>query len=179
MAMTVEIVMGTGGTPTWTARTTHKWNRTDTYNGTTPTPVPTATGTNFSFCVTYMVNITATGGLTMTDIKFGKVAGEATTGTKLWHRADIAEGSYVEATAATAATSDNNVTAPAIPHSGNNTGVTAVPLIGSASVYEAGPHSTTGRKGDMVQAVLGVDATCVTAGQSVATPTLRFQWTEA
>lgn len=181
MAMTVAIANGVGATPTWSdvGATTAKWNRVDTLTGTTAIPTPTATGTNFSFVKTFMINITATGSLTMTDAKIGKVASEATTGTKLWHDTADAEGSYVEATTFPPATGDNNTTAPAIPHGSNNTGVIAVPLIGSASVYAAGPFSTTGRKGNLVQICLGVDATNTTAGSAVSTPTLRWQWTES
>jgi len=56
--------------------------------------------------------------------------------------------------------------------------VAAVPLIGSAAVYAAGGFSTTGRKGNIVEVALGIDATNVTAGSAVATPTLRWSWTE-
>lgn len=179
MAMTVVIRQGTGAGPSWATVTAVKWNRVDDASGTTVIPTPTATGTNFSFVKSFMIDITATGSLTMTDVKIGKVAGESTTGTKLWHRTDHAEGSYVQATAAPAATGDNNSTAPVIPAGGNNTNVAAVPLIGSASVYAAGPFNTTGRKGNLVEMCLGVDAQNTTAGSAVATPTLRWQWTEA
>ena len=180
MAMTVEIVQGTGSGPTWAAVTSVKWNRTDDASTASATPTPTATGTNFSYVKSFMVNITNAASLSMTDVLFGKVANETTTGTKLWYRASIAEGSYSQATAAPAATSDNNSTAPVIPAGGNNTGVAAVPLISAPpSAYSAGPHTTTGRKGNMVQVVLGVDATNTTAGSASATPTLRWSWTES
>jgi hypothetical protein len=179
MAMTVQIVQGTGGSPTWAQVTAIKWNRTDDAATASAIPTPTATGTNFSFVKSMMVNITAVGGLSMTNILVGKVANEATTGTKLWHRTDHAEGSYVQATAAPAPTGDNNSTAPVIPAGGNNTSVIALPLIGSASVYSAGPHNTTGRKGNMVEMCLGVDSGNTTAGSAVSTPTLRWSWTEA
>lgn len=178
MAMTVAIANATGATPTWAdvGASTAKWNRIDTLTGTTAIPTPTATGTNFSFVKSFMINITATGGLSMSDAKVGKVAGETTTGTKLWHTTEHAEGSYVQATAAPGSTGDNNVTAPNI-NSGSSEA--ALPLIGSASVYAAGPFNTTGRKGTLVEVCLGVDATNTTAGQSVATPTMRWQWTES
>lgn len=180
MAMTVVIRQGTGAGPSWATVTAVKWNRTDDASTASAIPTPTATGTNFSFVKSFMIDITATGSLTMTDVKVGKVAGEATTGTKLWHRTDHAEGSYVQATAAPAATGDNNSTAPVIPAGGNNTNVIALPLMSAPpAVYSAGPHSTTGRKGNLVETALGVDATNTTAGASVATPTSRWQWTEA
>ncbi len=179
MAMTVRIDQGTGGTPTWAQVTSVKWNRTDDAATASAIPTPTATGTNFSFVKSMMIDITVTGGLTMTDVKVGKTGAESTTGTKLWHRTDHAEGSYVQAAAAPAATGDNNTTAPVVPAGGNNTNVIAVPLIGSASIYSAGPHSTTGRKGNLVEMCLGVDATNITAGAAVATPTLRWIWVES
>lgn len=179
MAMTVTIDQATGAGPSFAAVTAVKWNRVDDAVGTTVIPTPTATGTNFSYVKTFQINITVTDSLNMTDVKVGKVAAETTTGTKLWHDTADAIGSYVQATAAPAATGDNNTTAPAIPAGSNNTGVIALPLIGSASVYHAGPESTTGRKGNMVQITLGVDATNTTAGSAVATPTLRWQWTES
>lgn len=179
--MTVAIANATGAGPSWAdiGATTAVWNRVDTLTGTTAIPTPTTTGTNFSYVKSMAINITATGALTMTDAKIGKVAAETTTGTKLWHRTDHAEAAYVQATVAPAATADNNVTAPVIPAGGNNTSVTAIPLIGSASVYAAGPYNTTGRKGNLVEIALGVDATNTTAGPTVATPTLRWQWTES
>ena len=179
MAMVVSIHQLTGAGPAAAAVTAVKWNRVDDASGTTAIPTPTATGTNFSYVKSFQINIDTVNSLNMSDVKFGKVAAETTTGTKLWHRTDHAVGSYVQATAAPAATGDNNTTAPVIPAGGNNTSVTAVPVIGSASVYAAGPFNTTGGKGNLVEVCLGVDATNTTAGTSVATPTLRFQWTES
>lgn len=177
-AMTVTIDQATVTSPTFTAVTAVVWSRVDDATGTTVIPTPTSTGTNFSFIKSFQVNITATGSLSMTNILFGKVANEATTGTKLWHRTDHAAGSYVQATAAPTATGDNNTTAPAL--NGTNAAVTAVPLIsGPPTTYSAGPHSTTGRKGNLVEVALGVDATNTTAGAAVATPTLRWSWTES
>lgn len=173
MAMTVQIDLATGASPSYAATTAVKWNRIDSEAGTTAIPTPTATGTNFSFVKSFQINITATGSLTMTDVKVGKVAGEATTGTKLWHvTANVA---YTQATTSPSATGDNNTTAPTL----NGDSATAMPLISGASAYSAGPHTTTGRKGNYVEVSLGVDATNTTAGTSVSTPTLRWQWTEA
>lgn len=180
MANTVVIRQLTGSGPTVTTVTAVKWNRTDDASSTTAIPTPTATGTNFSFVKSFQPDITVDGGLSMTNILIGKVASETTTGTKLWHRTDHAVGSYVQATAAPAATGDNNSTAPVVPAGGNNTNVTALPLISAPpSTYAAGPFTGTGRKGNLVEMTLGVDATNTTAGTAVATPTLRWQWTES
>lgn len=173
MAMTVQIDLATGAGPSYAATTSVKWNRVDSEAGTTAIPTPLATGTNFSYVKSFQIDITATGSLTMTDVKVGKTASETTTGTKLWHV--TSHGSYTQATTSPTATGDNNTTAPTV----NGASATALPLIGSAGVYSAGPHSTTGRKGNFVEVCLGVDATNTTAGTSVATPTLRWQWTEA
>lgn len=173
MAMTVQIDLATGATPTYTGVSSVKWNLEDTQAGTTAIPTPTATGTNFSFVKSFQIEITATGSLNMTNVKVGKVASETTTGTKLWHVTSHA--AYTQATAAPTATGDNNTTAPTV----NAASATALPLIGSASVYAAGGFNTTGRKGNVVEITLGVDATNTTAGASVATPTLRWQWTES
>lgn len=181
MAMTVAIAYLNGAGPTVTdiGATTAVWNRVDTLTGTTVVPTPTATGTNFSYVKVMQIDITATGSLSMTNAKVEKVASEATTGTKLWHRTDHAVGSYVQSTAAPAATGDNNVTAPVIPAGGNNTSVIAFPTLGGGSTYAAGPFSTTGQKGNLVEACCGVDATNTTAGAAVSTPTLRWTWTES
>ena len=178
MAMTVEIDQLTSTTPTRTAVTAVVWSRVDNASGTTVIPTPTSTGTNFSFVKTFQVDITATGSLAMSNILFGKVANETTTGTKLWHRTDHALGSYTQATAAPTATGDNNTTAPAM--NGTNAAVTAVPLIGAPpSTYAAGPFSSVAAVGNLVEVALGVDATNTTAGAAVATPTLRWSWTES
>lgn len=178
MAMSVDIQIATGATPTWANVTAVVWNRVDTASGTTVIPTPTATGTNFSFVKSFAVNITATGSLSMTNILFGKVASETTTGTKLWHRTDHAIASYTQATAAPTATGDNNTTAPAM--NGTNAAVTAVPLISAPpSAYAAGPFNSVARVGNLVEVALGVDATNTTAGAAVATPTLRWSWTES
>lgn len=178
MAMTVEIHNGTGVGPTWAnvGASTAKWNREDTLTGATVIPTPTATGTNFSFVKSFMVDIIAVGGLSMTDLKVGKVANETTTGTKLWYTTEHNEAAYTQATAAPGSTGDNNVTAPDI---NSGTSEAAMPLISGASAYAAGPFNTTGRKGNIVEVCLGVDATNTTAGSTVATPTLRWQWTES
>jgi hypothetical protein len=178
MAMTVVIANAVGATPTWSTvgATTAKWNRVDTLIGTTVIPTPTSTGTNFSFIKTFMIEITVTDSLNMTDVTFGKVAGETTTGTKLWYTSEHAEGSYVEATTFPAPEGDNNVTAPNI---NGGSAEAAVPLISSGDLYAAGPFNSTGRKGNLIEICLGVDATNTTAGSTVATPTLRWQWTES
>lgn len=175
MAMEVEVSLLTGAAPTITAVTSKKFNREDTQSGTTPIPTPTALGTNFSFIATFQINIVTVNGLSMSDVKFGKVTTESVTGTKLWHTTAHAVGAYVQATAAPTATGDNNVTAPTL----NGAAATAVPLISVASVYSAGPHNTTGRKGPLVEVALGIDFTNLTAGSAVALPDLRFSWTES
>jgi hypothetical protein len=108
----------------------------------------------------------------MTNVKVGKVTTESVTGTKLWHVTSHA--SYTQATVSPTATGDNNSTAPTL----NGASATAMPLIGSASVYAAGAFSSTGRQGNIVEIVVGVDATNTTAGTAVSIPTLRWQWTE-
>lgn len=176
MAMTVQIDIATGATPTWSpaSGSTAVWNREDSLAGDAlRVPAPTNAGTSFSFVKTFMLNITATGGLSMTDVKVGKTSTEST-GKKLWHVTSHAEASYLPATVAPASTGDNNVTAPTI----NGTTATALPDIGAATVYAAGPFNTTGRKGNLVEVCLGVDALNPDAGTAVATPTLRWQWTE-
>lgn len=179
MAMSVQIDQLTGSGPSINPVSAVKWSRVDDAVGVTAIPTPLSTGTAFSFVKSFILEITATGSLTMTSVMVGKVLNESTAGTKLWHRTDHAEGSYVQATVSPADTGDNNTTAPVIPAGGNNTSVTAMPLISGASAYAAGPFSTTGRKGNLVEVTLGVDATNVTAGASVATPTLRWSWTES
>lgn len=174
MAMTVQISNGTGAsTGTWAAVTAVKWNTVDSAAGTTPIATPTATGTNFSFVKSFQIEITAAGGLSMSAVKVGKVATESTTGTKLWHLTTHA--SYTQATASPTATGDNNTTAPTV----NGSSATAMPLIGSASTYLTGPVSSVARQGNIVEVTLGVDSTNTTAGTTVATPTLRWSWTEA
>jgi hypothetical protein len=176
MAMTVQIDQLTGAGPSVAAVTAVKWSRVDDASGTTVIPTPTATGTNFSFIKTFQVEITATGSLSMTNILFGKVASETTTGTKLWRVTSHAVGAYVQATAAPTATGDNNVTAPSM----NSASGVALELISAPpSTYAAGAFSSTGRVGNLVEVALGVDATNTTAGASTATPTLRWSWTES
>lgn len=178
MAMSVDIQIAIGATPTWSNVTAVVWNRVDHATTATVIPTPTATGTNFSYVKSFAVNITATGSLTMTNILFGKVANETTTGTKLWHRSDHAQGSYTQATTSPTATGDNNSTAPAL--NGTNAAVTAVPLISAPpSTYAAGGFSSTARVGNLIEVTLGVDATNTTAGAAVATPTMRWSWTES
>ena len=176
MAVTVQIDEATGATPTWgTNVTAVTFGKDDTAVSTTPIPTPTSTGTNFSFIKSFQIDVTATGSLSMTSVMFGKVANEAVTGTKLWHVTSHAAGSYVQATAAPTSTGDNNSTAPTM----NSASGTAVPLISAPpSAYAAGPYSTTGRQGNLVEVCLGVDATNTSAGsQSIAT--LRWSWTES
>jgi hypothetical protein len=174
MAMSVQIDEATGSGPTWAAVTAVVWNRADSAAGTSAeVPTPLTTGTNFSFVKTFQVEITATGSLSMTALAVGRLAAETTTGTKLW--AVTSHTSYTQATAAPSATTDNNATAPSI-----NGATAAAPALISAppSAYSAGPYSTTGRVGNLVEVCRGVDATNTSAGSAVATPTLRWTWTE-
>ena len=181
MSMVVQIDEATGSGPTWTTNISSAvWNTVDSQSGTTAISTPTSTGTNFSFVKTFSIDITTTNSLTMTNVKVGKVANETTTGTKLYET--LSHSSYTQATASPTSTGDNNVTVPTIngaaPNADPTAGSAAVPLIASAAVYAAGGFSTTGRKGNLVEMCLGVDATNVTAGSAVATPTIRFSWTE-
>jgi len=171
--MVVEIDEATGATPTWTSVTSCTFGGSDADDSTTAVATPTSTGTNFSFVKTFSVNITTTNSLSMTNILFGKTAAESVTGTKFWQ--SVAHSSYTQATAAPTATSDNNVTAPTI----NSATATAVSLITAPpSTYAAGPFSTTGRHGNMVEVAVGVDSTNSSAGsQSIGT--FRFSWTES
>lgn len=175
MPITVQIDVLTGAGPTATAAGSATLGRDDNVNSVTPTPAPSASpATKFSWVKTFQLEITATGGLTMTNIRVGRVAAETVAGTKLWHT--TANGAYTQATGAPSDTADNNVTAPTI----NGQTATAPALISAPpAVYSAGGHSTTGRKGNMVEVVVGVDATCVITGTSVALPTLRWVWVEA
>lgn len=174
MAMTVDIRQATGAvTGTFAAVTAVKWNRVDDASGTTAIPTPVATGTNFSFIKSFKIQITTVAGLSMTNVLFGKVAAETTTGTKLWQV--VSHTTYVQATAAPTATGDNNVTGPTM----NAATGTAVALISAPpAAYAAGPYNTTGNQGNLVEVALGVDFTNTTAGTAVATPTMRWSWTE-
>lgn len=172
MAMTVQIDELTAAGPTSTSVTAVVWNTADSNATSSEIATPTATGTNFSFVKSFKWDCTATGGLSATSIKFGKVANETTTGTKLW--SSSAHSTYTQATVAPTATSDNNVTAPTV----NTATAVAVALVAGASAYIAGPISTTGAQTPIIEVTLGVDSTCTTAGTSVATPTLRWSWTE-
>ena len=175
MAMVTEIDIGTGApTGTWAAITNAVWSREDTATGTTRIPTPASTGTNFSYIKSMQINITTTNSLSMTNVMFGKVAAETTTGTKLWRVTSHA--SYTQATTNPTGTSDNNVTAPTM----NATTGVALELISlPPSAYAAGPYTTTGRQGNIVEVCLGIDSTNTTAGTSVSTPTLRWSWTES
>ena len=175
MAMVTTIQQGTGVvTGTFADVTAVVWSRVDNASGTTVIPTPTATGTNFSFIKSFKIQITTVNGLSMTNVLVGKVASEATTGTKLWRVTSHA--TYSQATAAPTATGDNNVTAPTM----NGAAGTALELIAAPpSAYAAGPYTSTGVQGNNVEICLGVDATNTTAGAAVATPTLRWSWTES
>lgn len=175
MTVQIDILTGAGPAATAVGASTAKWNRVDSLTGTTVIPTPTSTGTNFSYVKTFQVEITATGSLSMTNIKVEKVTSEATTGTKLWHYTGHAVGSYTQATGSPTSTGDNNSTAPTI----NGASGSAMPALGAGSTYSAGAFSSTGRVGNLVEVTLGVDATNTTAGSSVSTPSLRWTWTES
>lgn len=174
MAMVTEIHQLTGVvTGTSAAVTAVVWSLVDNATGTTEIATPTATGTNFSFIKSLKIHITTVNALSMTNVMVGKVAAESTTGTKLW--AYTGHATYTQATAAPTATGDNNVTAPTMNAA---TGVALALISAPPAAYAAGPFTTTGDQGNNVEVCLGVDATNTTAGTAVATPTLRWSWTE-
>jgi hypothetical protein len=176
MAMTVAIQLLTGAGPASADVSSVTHNREDTSTGTTLIPIPTNPGTNFGWVKSYIVNISATGGLQMTNIRVGKISSEAVTGTKLWHVTSHALASYVQAVGSPASTGDNNVTAPTL----NSASATEVPLTNSSpSPYAAGPFSAVAQVGNMVEVSLGVDGTCVQTGTAVLIATMRWTWTEA
>ncbi len=175
MAMVVDIRQATGVvTGTFAAVTAVVWSRVDNATGTTVVPTPTSTGTNFSFIKSFKIQITTVNGLGMTNVMVGKVATEATTGTKLWRV--TSHTTYVQATAAPTATGDNNVTAPTM---NSATGVALELISAPPTAYAAGPFTTTGVQGNLVEVCAGIDATNSTAGTAVAMPTLRWSWTES
>lgn len=175
MAMTVQVDVLTGAGPTATPVASCVLNREDSINGTTPTPVPqTALTTNFSWVKSFQIEIVAVAGLTMTDVRVGRVSAEANGGTKLWH--NTTNAAYTAAAGAPTATGDNNTTPPTI-----NGDVATQPALITAppAVYAAGPFNTPGRKGNIVEVVIGVDATCTATGAAVVMPTLRWMWIES
>lgn len=172
MAMTVQIDLLTGAGPSAAAVGSVNNNREDSASGTTPVPVPTATGTNFSWVKSYQPEITAVAGLTMTNIRVGK-SGNESTGMKFWH--NTTNAAYTQATLAPTSTGDNNSTAPTI----NGDTAVAMPLTSAPpAVYSAGGHTTVGRKGNIVEVTVGVDATCPLTGNQTL-PALVWSWTEA
>lgn len=177
MAMTVAIQLLTGAGPASADVSSVTFNREDTAVGTTAIPLPsTNPSTNFSWVKSFILNISATGGLTMTSIRVGKVANEAQTGYKLWHVTSHALAAYVQATTSPTATGDNNVSAPTLNGaSASAMGLTTDP----PAVYAAGPFSTTGQKGNLVEVSLGVDATALASGSAVTVATGRWSWIES
>ena len=178
MAMTVTVEQLTGAGPTATrvdnqSAPAFLFNREDTRVGTTPIPTPTATGTNFSFVKSFQPNITATDSLSMTNLRVGKVTNEAVTGAKLW--ANTTNSAYTQATGAPTATPDNNITPPTI---NGDPGVLLELITVPPAVYAAGPFNTTGRKGNIVELVAGIDNTNTTSGTPTA-PTIRWTWNES
>ena len=173
MAMSVGIDLATGATPTWTTSVTSiTLSLDDAQSGSSEILTPTTTGTAFSLVKSFSIDVIATNGLSMSYLRVGKVAAETTTGTKLW--ACTSHGTYTQATAAPAATADDNVTAPTI-----NGAAGAVLAIGLAAVwYASGPFNSTGRHGNIVEICVGIDNTNTTAGTGVATPTLQWAWIE-
>ena len=175
MAMSVAIDALTGAGPTATAVTSAVMNREDTVSGVTPTPIPSSSpATNFSWVKSFQIEILNADSLDMTDVRVGKVTAESVAGTKLWH--NTTNAAYTQATGAPTSTGDNNVTGPTI----NGDASTAIPLITAPpSVYAPGPFNTAARHGNIVEVVLGVDATCVATGSGIALPTLRWVWVES
>lgn len=177
MAMTVIIDILTGAGPTATRVDNQSpgflFNREDTRTGTTAVPTPTATGTNFSYVKSFQPNITVTDSLNMTNLRVGKVTNESATGLKIW--AYTGHAAYTQATTAPTSTADNNLTAPTV----NGASASALELITTPpAVYGAGPFSSTGRKGNIVELTLGVDVQNSLSGQQT-TPSIRFTWNES
>lgn len=182
MAMTVIAEMATGSGPTWTdlAGKTLAWNREDSIEGTTfPVPIPVG-GTNYSFAKAITLNITATGGLTMSENDYCKAANETTTGTKVCGNS-FATTSYHQSTKAPVTAGSPNSFLPLAEGWPQNMFSTALYPITNPFYYPGGTdrptYSTTGRLDALVLFCLGLDTTCVTTG-TVSTPTLRFIWNE-
>lgn len=147
-----------------------KFNREDSQAGSTPIPIPTATGTNFSAVKQLGLHVTTAGGGTAISNRRIHYASGPATGLGLHF---LGSATYLDQTGT-----------PSIPTaSGSNGAVPAgyTAMTGSAQVYDsASVTANTGRNGNFVRVVLGVDNTYTGgANPAAAVPNLVLTYDEA
>jgi len=177
MAATVQAQFANSTGPTLTNAESSgvTWNRDDTQTGVTPVPIPTATGTKYSYLKYLALVVTGTAATAISNRRLSLSTGAATglfvffkdqaTYTQNNGTQGASAGNYP-------ADSGSNGATPA----GYTMASTSLQLWDNTSVSAGG----TGKNGDYVQCVFGVDHTFVGGpGNATAMPGLTLTYDEA
>lgn len=147
-----------------------KFNRDDTQAGATPIPIPTATGTNYSSVKQLALHVTVAGGGTAISNRRIHWATSPASGLGLHF---LGNATYVDQTSV--------VSIPTASGSNGAVPATYAAMTGSAQVYDAASvTANTGKNGNYVRVVLGVDNTYAGgANPAAAVPNLVLTYDEA
>ena len=179
MAATIRAYCATGATPTLASADSAdsasiKYGRDDSQSSTATIPIPTSTGTHYSYLKYLLLDVTVTGATSISNRKIS-IASALATGLTLWFK-DQATYTQNNGTQGTAA---GNYPADAGTNGATPAGYTAVtttPTLWDNSSVSSG---SSGRSGDYVQTVLGVDNTFTGGGGTATLPNLQLAYDEA
>lgn len=180
MAATIKAFCATGATPTLATCDSAdagaiKYGRDDSQSSTASIPIPTATGTHYSWLKYLLLDVTATGATSITNRRIAWASAPATGITGFFlDQATYTQNNGTQGTAAGNFPADNGTTNGATP-----SGYTAMTT--SNQVWDNTSHSSgsTGRNGDYVQTVIGVDNTFTGGGGAATLPNINLVYDEA
>ena len=179
MAATVKAYCATGATPTLASADSAdsdsvRYGRDDSQLSTATLPIPTATGTHYSYLKYLLLDVTVTGATSISNRKIA-IASSLATGLTLWFK-DQATYTQNNGTQGTAA---GNYPADAGTNGATPSGYTAVTTTPTAWDVSSVSSGASGRNGDYVQTVLGVDFTFAGGGGAASLPNLQVSYDEA
>lgn len=179
MAATVKAYCATGSGPTLAScdsadSASIKFGRDDSQGSTASIPIPTATGTKYSYLKYLLLDVTATGATTISNRRIAWASSPATGLTGFFKdQATYTQNNGTQGTSAGNYPADNASTNGATP-----SGYTALTTGNQQWDNSSVSSGSTGKNGDYVQTVLGVDNTFVGGGGAASLPNLLLTYDE-
>ena len=179
IAATLKAYCATGATPTLATADSAdsasiRYGRDDSQSSTATIPIPTATGTHYSYLKYLLLDVTVTGATSISNRKIS-IASALATGLTLWFKdqATYTQNNGAQGTAA------GNYPADAGTNGATPSGYTAVTTTPTLWDNTSTSSGSSGRNGDYVQTVLGVDNTFTGGGGTASLPNLQLAYDES
>lgn len=178
MAATIKAYCATGATPTLATADSAdsgsiKYGRDDNQTSTASIPIPTATGTNYSYLKYLLLDVTVTSTTNVSNRRIAWASSPSTGITGFFqNQATYTQNNGTQGTAA------GNYPANAGTNGATPTGYTAITTSNQVWDNTSVATSGSGKNGNYVQTVIGVDNTFAGGGGSAALPNLNLVYDE-